>query len=89
MASEQFVEAPGGHGRPFVDDRDAVAHVLGLFEEVCVQEYGGAALAQPANDLAHVVTSDGIERAGGLVEHDERGVPEQRHAEPEPLLHSL
>jgi hypothetical protein len=89
VASEQFVEAPGGHGRPLVDDRDAIAHVLGLFEEVCVQEHAGPALAQPANDLADVVTSYGVERAGGLVEDDERRVPEQRHAEPEPLLHSL
>src|ERR1019366_4770784 len=50
VASEQFVEAPGGHGCPFVDDRDAVAYVLGLFEEVGVQEHAGPALAQAAND---------------------------------------
>ena len=32
MAPEQFVETSGGHGRPLVDDGDAIAYVLGLFE---------------------------------------------------------
>ncbi len=89
MATEQLVEGAGGDGRPLIDDRHAIAHVLGLFEQVGVQEHGGSPLAKPANDLAHVVASDGVEGAGGLVEHHQRGVAEQRHAEPEPLLHSL
>ena len=89
VAAEQFGEAPGGHGAPVVDHRDAVAHVLGLLEQVGVEEHGRPPLAQTADDLPHVVAPDGIERARGLVEHDQRGVAEQRHAEPEPLLHSL
>ena len=89
VAAEQLVERAGGDGRPLVDDRHAIAHVLGLLEQVGVQEHGRPPLAKPANDLAHVVASDGVERAGGLVEHHQRGVAEQRHGEPEPLLHSL
>ena len=89
MAPEQLVEAAGGDRRALVDDRHAIAHVLGLFEQMGVQEHGGSPLAQAADDLAHVVASDGVERARGLVEHDQRGVAEQRHAEPEPLLHAL
>ena len=54
-----------------------------------VQEHAGASLAEAANDLAHVVTSDGVERARGLVEDDQRRVSEQRDAEPESLLHPL
>ena len=89
VVAEQLVEAAGGDGRPLVDDRHAIADVLGLFEQVRVEEHGRPPLAQPADDLAHVVAPDRVERARGLVEHHQRGIAEQRHAEPEPLLHAL
>src|SRR5690348_8301333 len=89
VSSEQLVEAAGGDTRPLVDDCDAIADVLCLLEQVGVEEHCAAALAQSTNDLAHVVTSDRVQRARGLVEHHQCGVAEQRDPEPEPLLHAL
>jgi hypothetical protein len=34
VATEQLVEAAGGDRLPLVDDRDAIANVLGLGEQV-------------------------------------------------------
>ena len=41
------------------------------------------------HDVAHVGPSERVERAGGLVEHDEVGSGHQRHRQAEPLLHAL
>src|SRR5439155_1048140 len=72
-----------------VDDRHAVADLLDLGEEVRVEEHGRPELAQPADDLAHVVAAHRIECARWLFEQHERGPPDERDAEAEALLHPL
>src|SRR5204862_159627 len=70
-------------------DRNRGAHLLDLAEEVRVEEHHGPSVAEAADDLAHVVAADRVERARRLVEQDDCGIVEQRHAEAEPLLHPL
>jgi hypothetical protein len=53
------------------------------------KKHGRTARARIANDSAHVGAADGIERGGRLVEDQQFGLADQRHAEPEPLLHAL
>src|SRR3989475_5692354 len=89
VTAEELVERALRDHAAAVDDGDAVTDLLHLAEEVRVEENGRAALAQPADDLAHVVPADRIERARRLVEHDEVGRAEQRDAEAKALLHSL
>src|SRR5437773_1941583 len=93
VTAEELVEGALRDDPAAIDDGDAVADLLHLAQEVRVEEDGRAALAQPADDLAHVVPADRIERARGLVEHDEVGraedltVTRRRRRESEQQLH--
>src|SRR5712691_12938509 len=89
VTAEKLVEGALRDHAAAIDDGDPVTDLLHLAEEVRVEENGRAAVAQPTNDLAHVVPADRIERARRLVEDDEVGRAEERDAETEPLLHSL
>jgi len=89
VATEQLVEGALGDDFSVIDDGHSVADLLDLAQQMRVEEDRRAALAKRADDLAHVVTADGIERAGGFVENDEVGRAEERDAESESLLHSL
>src|SRR5947199_395395 len=89
VAAQQLVERPLGDDLPAIDDRDAIADLLDLGEQVRIEEHGDAAVTQATDDLADVVAPDRIEGARRLVEEHELGVAKQRDAETEPLLHAL
>src|SRR5438477_1777775 len=87
--SEELCEIALRHDLAAIDDRDSVAHLLHLAQEVRVQEHDRSFLAKSPNDLADIVAADGIERARRPVEQHDCRIVEQRHAEAEPLLHAL
>src|SRR5688500_5534252 len=71
------------------DDRDPVADLLDLMEEMAGEEDGLAAVDGEASDeRAHLLDAGGVEADHGLVEDDELGVAEQRRGDPEALAHS-
>ena len=72
-----------------VDHGDAIADLLHLAQEVGVEKHGRAPRGKAADDLAHVVPADRVERRRRLVEEDEVGLAQQRGAEAETLLHAL
>src|SRR6267378_4167130 len=89
VTAKELVERPLRDDAAAIHDRDAVADLLDLAQQMRVEENGRASFAESADDLAHVVPADRIERTGGLVENDQVGRTEERDAEAEPLLHSL
>ena len=72
-----------------VEDHDVVAHLLDLAEEVRVEEHGGAAVAQRADEVAHLAATDRVEGRRRLVEDHQHRPAEHRGGEAEPLLHAL
>ena len=72
-----------------VEDDDPVAHPLDLGQQVRVEDDRRATVARRADDGPDVDPADRVERRGRLVEQDQLRVPEQRDAQPEPLLHPL
>src|SRR5260221_5086768 len=85
----QLAERPGGYRPALAYDRHPVADVLGFRQQMGVEEDRGPAVAQLADDRPYLMPSDRVQGAGRLVEHDELGLAEQRHAQPQPLLHAL
>src|SRR5205807_7771665 len=77
------------HDLAAVHDGDRIADLLHLAAQVRVYENDRPSLPEHPDDLAHVVTSDRVERARGLVKKHHRRVVEERDAESEALLHSL
>jgi len=53
-----------------VDDRDLVAHLLHLAEQVAVEKHGRAPLADPVEKMADLGAADRIERRGRLVQEE-------------------
>src|SRR2546423_499363 len=88
-AAQQLIHRARGDDAPVVDHGHAVANLFHLTEQVRVEKHGCAPGRQAADDLAHVVPADRIERGGRLVEEDELRLSQQRGAEAEPLLHAL
>ena len=78
-----------GDEQPAVDDRDAVADLLDLAEQVGVEEHGDAAAAQLDEQPADGPAPGRVEGARGLVEQQQRRLPDERLRDPEPLLHAL
>ena len=72
-----------------IDDGHAIADPLHLGQKVGVEEHGRAPVAQRADDAAHVLPADRIEGRRRLVEDDQLGAAEQRHGQPQTLLHPL
>src|ERR1700694_4036948 len=69
--------------------REPVADLFDLAQQVRVEKDGGAARLQLADDLSDVMAPDRIERRCRLVEEHQLRPAKQRHAQPQPLLHSL
>src|SRR4029079_19342895 len=86
---EDGVEVAAGDDPAVVDDRDAIADLLDLAEEVRVQEDGRAPIGGRSHDAPDVDPTDRVECRGRLVEDDQRGVAQERRAEAETLLHAL
>ena len=85
---EHVVDAPFEHELAAVDDRDAVAGVLDLGEQVARHEHGAALGAEAAQQLADLADAGRVEPVRRFVEHEQRRVLEQRGREAEPLLHA-
>ena len=89
VAGHDLVERAGGDRPALVEDHDAVADPLDLGQQVRVEDHGRAAIARRPDDGADVGPADRVERRRRLVEQDQLGLAQERHAEPEPLLHAL
>ena len=75
--AEHVVELAAGDDPAVVDDRDAVADLLDLAQQVRVQEHRGAAVGGGADDAPDVDPADRVERGRRLVEDDERRLAEE------------
>ena len=88
-AVEQLAHGPGRQRAAAVDDRDAVARLLDLREQVARDEDGDAALGgEVAHELADLADAGRVEAVGGLVEDQDVRVAEQRLRDAEALAHA-
>src|SRR5260370_15876518 len=72
-----------------VGDGDPVADLFDIAQKMGVEEHGRASCGQAANDLAHVVAADGVERRRWFIEEHELWLADQRGREPQALLHAF
>ena len=86
---DDLVERAGRDRAAVVEDDDPVAHPLDLGQQVRVEDDRRSPVARRADDGPDVRPAERVERRGRLVEEHELRVPEQRDAQPEPLLHPL
>ena len=85
----QLAHRPLDDDPALVDDRRAVADLLDLVQQVRGEEDRGAAGAELAHQLAHVLHALRVEAAGGLVEDHELGRVDERVGDAEALLHAV
>ena len=85
---EHVVDSTGQHQPAAVDDRHTVARLLDLAEEVARHEHGAPLGTEPREQLADLADAGRVETVDGLVEHEQRGVLQQRRGEAEPLAHA-
>ena len=71
-----------------VDDRDLVAGLLDLVEQVRREEHGAALVDERADEAAHLEDAGRVEAVHRLVEDQQRGVGEQAAGDAEPLAHA-
>ena len=86
-AVEHLVDGPRGDAAALREDRDAVAGVLDLDEEVAGHEHGPSLVAERPEELADLLDPGRVEAVGGLVEDQQLGVLEERLGQAEPLAH--
>ena len=72
-----------------MEDRDAVANVLHVGQQVPGEDDRLALLAQVADQLLDFRGADRVEPRGRLVEQDQLGVVDQRLGQPDAALHAL
>ena len=72
-----------------VQDRDPVADVLHVGQQVAAQDDRLALVAQLADQVLHLGRADRVEARGRLVEQDQLGVVDQRLGQADPPLHAL
>ncbi len=71
-----------------VDDRDLVAGLLDLVEQMGREEHGAALVDERANQVACLEDAGRVEPVHRLVENQQRRVGEQTPRDPEPLAHA-
>src|SRR5207302_2887544 len=71
------------------DDRDAVAELLYLREEMARQQHGDPLAGQAANEVAHVAHAGRVEAGSGLVQEEQLRLPQKRRGDAEPLAHPV
>ncbi len=79
---------PGGSSAAVADDRDRVADLLDLGQDVRAQQHGDPGLGEPRISVADVADAGRVEPVGRLVEDQQVGLLEQRRRDREPLLHA-
>ena len=72
-----------------VEDDGPVADQFHLVQQVRRQEDGGALGAQLADEFADVLHALRVEAAGGLVEHDDVGLVDERQGDAQALPHAV
>ena len=70
-------------------DRNAVAQLLDLGEQVAGQHHGHPFAGQAPHELAHVAHAGGIEAGRRLVEEHEPGRAQERSCDPQALAHPV
>ena len=80
------ISAAGGEA-PGDDDEDPLAQPLHLFEDVAAEEDDAALVGHPAEELHHVEPLARVHAVEGLVQDEEPGFVQHRHAEAELLTH--
>jgi hypothetical protein len=70
-----------------IDDRDRVADLLHLVEQVRGEEDGSPFLDEPPDHAPELVDAGRIEPVRGLVQNQELRVGEERACDPEALAH--
>ena len=71
------------------DDRDAVAELLDLVEQMAGKQDRDPFAREATDEVAHVAHPGGVEPGGRLVEQKQPRLPQQRGGDPEPLPHSV
>ena len=83
----QLVEPPLKGDRSLVDDRNAVANLLDLRQQVARVEHRHPTLRKAPDQRTHVPDSGRVEPVGGLIEDKKPRIAEQCGCEPEALPH--
>ena len=87
-AVAQRLERAVGDQPAVVDDHDLVDGLGDLREHVAGEQHGAPLGRQAAQEVAQPADALGVEPVGGLVEHEDPRVAEQRGGEAEPLGHA-
>ena len=72
-----------------VEDGDAVAHVLHVFQAMAAHDDRLAQRAQIADEVLHPARAQRIEAGGRLVEDDQIGIVDERLGQADALTHAL
>ena len=87
-AAAQRRERAVGDQPAVVDDHDLVDGLGDLGQHVAREQHRAALGGQVAQEVAQPADALGVEAVGGLVEHEDPGIAEQRGGEAEPLGHA-
>src|SRR4051795_5549724 len=71
------------------DDRDAVAELLDLGQQMAREQHRDSLAGQAADEIPHVAHPCRVEARGRLVEQEPLRVPSARRGGGEPLTHSM
>ena len=85
-AVREHLDAFDRHQAPFAEDADAGAEVFHLGKVVRRDEYGGAVVAQLADQSGELLLHEGIETGCRLVHHDDGRTVDERLNQAELLL---
>ena len=86
---EQFVTGTLGPHLAAVHNRDAVAEVLDVREEVRAEQHRLAPAGEGSDEILDLPGPDRVHAAGRLVEDEQLGIVDQALREADPPLHTL
>ena len=86
---EQVAQLALVDDRALADDRDAVAELLDLVQEVAREQDRDPVAGEPADEVAHVAHAGRVEAGRRLVEQQQPRLAQQRRRDPEPLAHPV
>src|SRR5439155_4704832 len=85
---EDLAHAAGGDATTAAQDRDAIAGVLDLREDVTRHEDGSSLVRQLSHQHPHLMDAGRIETVGRFVEDQQLRILEQRRSQRETLAHA-
>src|SRR6059058_2169935 len=86
---EQLTERAFVDDRALANDRDAVAELLDLVQQVAREENRDPVAGEPPDEVAHVAHARRVETGRRLIEQEETRLPEERRGDPETLTHAM